>query len=680
MRSAAQPFSGVCSDSAPASHQRELRTDIQGLRAISVLAVVLAHAKLPGFSGGFVGVDIFFVISGFLITRLLLLEIAATGRIDLKRFWVKRALRLLPNALTTLAVTAFLAALVFPGYYLGQLAQEITLAALEVVNFYFASTATDYFNFDGTPSPVLHFWSLNVEEQFYFAWPLILLFISTRFRHKTFTYIAFFLITLWFVSFFASLYIVGTDQPRAYFHTEMRCWQLASGALLAVFSAKIAIWPRLLRRALAWAGFAAVLFSIASFHEAMTYPGTWALVPTLGTVGILAGRIGAHSLDDPLQRLFSLPALQWIGARSYSWYLWHWPLLVLPQAAYPEMVYLPALSILLSLVVASLVYQWIEQPIRHGQIRTLPARTVAAAALAGITGTVGLGYAAIPAQRILNDEVALRLERLEAASKAPRIYKDRCNLGPKRVDQPDCVYGDVNAFEQVVLFGDSHAAQWFSPIEAAAIQTGWRLRSWTKSACPFVNIPLLYKNNTYDQCHTWQTNVLNEIIKMRPSAVILASSMHYQNKAYDIETGLVINEQNFYTTWLKHMREVIEKIAREGIRVIVIRDNPEAREDFRSCVAYGRSCDQKRSDAFNTTQPEFDAVQEMFPKARLMDFSDQICTSTTCPVMKDNIVVYSDKSHISNVFALTFTPAFVQLLTSLKNEPAIPDRQTPPSQ
>lgn len=223
---------GIGEERAGALSKPGYQPEIQGMRALAVLAVVWAHARIPGLAGGFTGVDVFFVISGFLITRLLLAELARTGGINLLAFWARRARRLLPNAFAAL-LGAVLLALVFPGYMPEKLAREVMFAALNFANFHFADQAVDYFQSEGPASPVLHFWSLSVEEQFYMAWPPLLLALGLYFRQRFLRAALLLLGLVWCASFAASVYLTYEEQPFAYFGTGARCWQLATGALLA---------------------------------------------------------------------------------------------------------------------------------------------------------------------------------------------------------------------------------------------------------------------------------------------------------------------------------------------------------------------------------------------------------------------------------------------------------------
>ena len=315
---------------------QRFRADIEGLRAVSILAVVFYHAQIPGFSGGFVGVDVFFVISGFLICNLLAQEIIETGRIDLVRFWARRARRLLPNASLTLVITLIVSSFIMPGYARALFGREVASAALYLSNYQFAAKAVDYFHFDDPLSPVMHFWSLNVEEQFYIVWPLTLLGASLVLRQNPRATSLILLVTICLVSFTASAVLIRENQPLVFFHTETRCWELALGGLVASGSSR-SVGLRSCS-AIGWLGLLVILASVASFNDAMTYPGPWALVPALATAAVLAAHETGRNTFSPASVLSALP-FRWIGRRSYSWYLWHWPIIVFALALFPEFPY-----------------------------------------------------------------------------------------------------------------------------------------------------------------------------------------------------------------------------------------------------------------------------------------------------------------------------------------------------
>jgi peptidoglycan/LPS O-acetylase OafA/YrhL len=373
------------------------RSDIEGLRAVAVLLVVLFHAGL-GFSGGLVGVDVFFVLSGFLITGLLLRELDATGTISLARFYARRVRRLLPAAILVLLVTLLLSIAFLPPLLLPGVAGDVAAAAAYVSNVGFAIQATDYFAAGQAPSPVLHFWSLGVEEQFYLFWPALLLLVAGGARGRGYR-VAITVMAVAGVSFALSLWLTQTNQPWAFFSLPTRAWELGLGAILAVTGTRLRATPKPLAAAAGWAGMALILLAGLAINQATPFPGTAALLPTVGAALVVVG--GARATRRGPAHLLATRVPRFLGRISYSLYLWHWPLLVIPAAAAGAD---PPPVARLALVGFAIVLAWVtqsivEDPLRHGAlIGTRPRRNLAlAGAVAVLVGSVSLGTGAVTA-------------------------------------------------------------------------------------------------------------------------------------------------------------------------------------------------------------------------------------------------------------------------------------------
>lgn len=286
------------------------RGDLQGIRAIAVAMVVFYHLELGWLPGGFVGVDVFFVLSGFLITRLLYSEAVRTGSIDLANFWLRRAKRLLPNAILTLLFVIAAAWLLFAPYRWEAVSRDVISAAIFLSNFRFSSNATDYFHFDDPPSPVLHFWSLSIEEQFYFALPIALFLLLPVIRSRPRITVSILLATICLASFTASIVIGQQSQPTAFFGTHTRVWQLAAGGLLGInFDARHTI-PSMLRGLLAWLGMALIVYAAFLLNDDLVYPGVYALAPTIGTALLIFSLDARHAAQ--LRFGLSTLPMRWI--------------------------------------------------------------------------------------------------------------------------------------------------------------------------------------------------------------------------------------------------------------------------------------------------------------------------------------------------------------------------------
>jgi peptidoglycan/LPS O-acetylase OafA/YrhL len=374
--SVAAPVLAARPEEPPASEQRpgepRFRPDLEGFRGIAILLVLLCHARLPGAEAGFIGVDVFFVLSGFLITGLLVDESQRTGRIRLGAFYARRARRILPAAIVVLASTLLAAQLVLSPLDLPRVADDALAASLSVANVRFALDATDYFA-PVAASPVLHYWSLGVEEQFYLLWPVLLL-LATRARRPRLV-MALLVTVILAGSFLLSLVMTATNGPWAYYMLPTRAWQLAAGGLLALAVPLLGRMPRAIAALVGWLGVGLLGAGLVLIGPMTQYPGLAALLPTLGAAAIIAsgGRAGS-----PGRIVLATPPLRWLGRISYSLYLWHWPILVLGPVALglasseegpAEGDLLVRLGlVLVAVVLAALSWRLVEEPFRRGRL------------------------------------------------------------------------------------------------------------------------------------------------------------------------------------------------------------------------------------------------------------------------------------------------------------------------
>ncbi|MGH9271771.1 MAG: acyltransferase family protein, partial [Ilumatobacteraceae bacterium] len=311
------------------------RPDVEGLRALAVVAVLLFHARVAGFDGGFIGVDVFFVLSGFLITRLLLRELAATGTISLKAFWARRARRLLPASCLVLVVTVIAAHWMLPPLDQRTLAVDAAASATFLVNFVFADQLGDYFGAqlaESSPSPLLHFWSLAVEEQFYLVWPALLV-AATRRPGQYRRFLLGLVLGIGCVSFALSAWLTDAAPTWAFYTLPTRMGELLAGAAIAVVGTAILLVSPVFRAVLGWLGVIGITVAVMTYDTSTAFPGLATLLPVLSTVlVIVAGGTGAER-HGPICFL-RLPPMQWLGRHSYAIYLWHWPALVLAEARF----------------------------------------------------------------------------------------------------------------------------------------------------------------------------------------------------------------------------------------------------------------------------------------------------------------------------------------------------------
>ena len=668
---------------------RRFRPDIEGLRAIAIVAVLLAHAGVPFLAGGYVGVDVFFVISGFLITGLLVRELEGTGTISLRGFYARRAKRLLPLSAVLLAAVGVLSMILLSPLRNTEVAGDIIASALYVANWHFAAQSVDYFAQGLEPSPVLHLWSLAIEEQFYVVWPGLMLAVTWIFRRRGHSVrpILWVAVTAIFVG--SLIYGIGLtdDKPAfAYFSTFARAWELGLGAALAlVGTVKL---PRLGAAALGWAGIAAIVYASFAFTGDTPFPGSAALVPTLGAAALIlsgtalaAGAAGVTGLKVGAGWVLSLAPVRYVGRISYSWYLWHWPFLVFAAAIWGPRLSVAAglLAVAASWVPTQLTHMLIEDPVRRAPaLRRLPNRAIGLG-LACMAIAVGVGIGLrdsqptvrlakigdVPGAAALVDQpvpqetaTALRPNPLKARADRGRSYYEGCMVGIEGTNSNKCLYGNPTGARTLILFGDSHAMQYFPAVEELAEINGWRLIVLTKAECPpeEIEVKSMVEDREYSQCDVWREEAFKRIEEGGKSVtVVMSGDTEYTPYGPSGEelTGDAAAEA-MEAGYLRTLR----RIEAAGPHTVVIRDNPSSIEDVPSCVSedlqhLGRCSFPRRKE----WDREYDVrAAEASPDTHLVDFIGDICPGEVCRAVIGNALVYRDKDHLTATFARTLEP------------------------
>ena len=606
---------------------------IQGLRALAALLVTIFHARLV--PGGFIGVDIFYVISGYLITGLILREIENTGTLNLQSFYQRRIKRLLPTSVFVLFVTAIVGMFVLPAITRDALGRDLFAAATYISNYLFAWWQNDYQNLNATPSPFIHYWSLAVEEQFYVVWPIFILFLS-RYGKRAVLYGVALSSAL---SLLLSIYQTQTSPIWAFYSLPTRAWELGVGALLLFVPENI--WKN---RFIPWLGLVGIAIAAFNFDENTAFPGINAVLPVVATA-LLIGSISIwpRFFNDLSNNRIS----QWLGAISYPLYLWHWPALVLPSSALgrPLRVRERIFCILLTIILAHFTSKYIEQPIRHKKIEGKKiylffAATTAASLVAGliITST---------ASSMISVKGTNYKFNLVDVMEKPAVYGDNCHSNYGETESGECTYGDLTSKTTLVLYGDSHAAQWFPALEELANERGFKLVSLTKSACPSVDVPRAdqgaFKNV---HCEKWRDNSINRIKKLRPAAVIMSSFQYFTPPSG-------YSDANKW--WKDGQVRLLDALRGSSEHLIYISDTPRPKRDIPNCLA---SRDSHSCDSTEKT------IVKIIPGFEKIDPTPWLC-SNYCPAIQNGYVVYRDASHISVAAALALKP---QLEAALKSK------------
>jgi peptidoglycan/LPS O-acetylase OafA/YrhL len=650
----------------------QFRPDIEGLRAVAILLVVFYHAGWQGTRSGFLGVDVFFVLSGFLITGLLLDEVVATGRVSLTQFWARRARRLLVAAALVTVVVLLAGAAILTPFDQKSLAETARAFAVYGSNILFAVRSTEYFGADALRDPLLHTWSLSVEEQFYLLFAPAMLIMATWarsrgpdvFRRRFGWTVA--LVTL--ASFAGCLFLARRYPVVAFYALPARAWEFGLGALAVLGARRLAARsapPAL--EVLAASGIAAMLFAAYLRAPATPAPGVTTLLPTLATVALLVA--GAGTYQTWVARGLATPPMRLLGRLSYSWYLWHWPALVFLRELVPRPSLRLSLAVAaLSLVPAAIAYAFVESPVRFSvKLKPMAKQSVAGAVVLAML----LVLAATGLLRRADSTLATpRYALIAAAKRLPRVYADGCQIELPIIESPACRYGPARNDTTVVLFGDSHAAQWFPAMDSLAALRGWSLVNLTKTACPVPAIVVVngQLGRRYFECEEWRRNSIARIVALHPTIVVTASA-----KSYNVMVG----EQRLRTdasasarrVWRDGLVRSLSSLAASGARLVVLEDTPRMPFDVPRCLVKNLdaparcSTDSRRAIDTTVAAVERDAARS-FSGVTYVSLNSQIC-DTLCLVVRDGIVRYQDSNHLSVRYAATLTSAVSEKLTEL---------------
>lgn len=651
---------------------RAYRPEIQGLRAIAVALVFLFHLWPSGVSGGYVGVDVFFVISGYLITLGLVREIETRGSVSLLAFYVRRARRILPAATLVLLVIALLVPLL-PVTRWEDTARGIAASALYVENWLLVRQAVDYFAATGMPTPVQHYWSLSVEEQFYLGWPVLLLVGAVLFRTARSRRAGLVVLmgSVLAASFAASVLVTGSDPARAYYVTHTRVWELALGGMLALLG------PVALRGTMAalagTLGVVAILAAGFAFSSATPFPGAAALLPTLGTVLVILS--GAASPRSPVAVLGWRP-LQYLGDRSYSLYLWHWPVIVFVTARGDAIDPATGLWVIVAVLALShLSYRFVEQPFRargrvEAWLRPLALAFAAIAACVVASGAIHFllvdrgtpepialgdpdypGPAALLSGLTVPTGVPVRpsVARLaRPGTGRPPTVALGCRQEWAGAEPLSCTFGDAASAVDVVLVGDSIAEHWTTALIQIVEARGWRLRTYIKASCPFAATTVLLQGRPYDSCADWRDRVLAELHGDPPDVVVTAQSRYILAPR--------VGEPGTMTGGLIAIWTRLQQL---GTRIVPIAATPQFVLSPVECLAQDRaSCGRPRAEAL----PESDAVREAAAAIdiSLVDMIDGLCGPSVCEPVVGNVLVWRDQVHLTTGYARLLAPLLAE--------------------
>jgi peptidoglycan/LPS O-acetylase OafA/YrhL len=661
-----------------------IRSDIQGLRAIAVLAVILTHIWPGEIPGGFVGVDVFFVISGYLITGSLFYELQRNGKIALWRFYVRRMKRLLPAALLVLVVVAVLSLCLLPPARWEDTAIEILASAFYLENWRLAWLAVDYLGSENVASPVQHFWSLSIEEQFYIFWPLLMIAVGAGLRRFLSLRSALMIVLLLIlaVSFGACVLFTEIKPEAAYFVTYTRIWELGLGGVLA-----IAVLPNFslrIRESMRTAGLAAIVLAAFAYSAETAFPGYAALVPTLGCALVIAAGNQSNGWST-LAFLAARPA-RYLGDISYSVYLWHWPMIVFAGLFAPDGM---TLSLGLALIAATLLIshfskRFVEDPIRYAKLDT--KKVLAFVVASGVSCIIG-GVA-------IYNHFALQLIRTHAESSnypgaraflagadvpavdsplpppiflgkdKAEVYKENCHLSDEDTALNPCIYGPETG-AKILLVGDSHAANWAPALISQADKMRWRLETHTKSGCPLFK-GTIRPGKPYLSCDEWRENLLRYLRTSPPDLVIFA-----QSRAHELVAAVGQKSRQEIAI---SIAAVWRELSARGIKIVAIRDTPRLPFEPGDCIARDPSCYAEQSKVLGDDDPIVIA-HNLAPEVPVIDMTDAVCQQGKCPMVVGNVIVWRDRGHLTASYSRTLATALVSRVVEAASDLQIHSRQ-----
>ncbi len=665
------------------SSSEGFRKDIQGLRAIAVVAVLLYHAGVPAVAGGYVGVDIFFVISGFHITTHLLSQLERHGRIRFASFYAKRIRRILPASFAVLALSLTGAALLYPPILMDEVRRGAVATALYVPNFLFAFDGTNYLA-EETPSLFQHYWSLGIEEQFYLLWPLFLMLgflVARRSRKILFAMV----LALVLASFAYAIHMTEVSQPEAFFLLPSRTWELGVGGLVAfALRTGTSRIPNWLADVLAWTGILGIAAAVMLFGSATPFPGYHAALPVLAAAAVIIG--GAYRGNHGPAALLSTRPFQFLGVISYSLYLVHWPLLMFPQAATGFRAALP-LPVGLGLAAAAvplawLSYRFIEQPFRSSPwVVRVSRRRVFLTAAAGSLGCLVLATGAQaaadarpqdggvvapefspvvpPPHELLAIPSNMRPTLREAAADLVPIHTNGCNLSSGTSDPSDCVFGDEDA-PRIVLFGDSHAAQWFPAVQGYAEAAGYSVEVQTKNACPSVDVTVLRQGVPFTECDEWREKALERIEESKPALVIMSNRERFNFE----HQGRSVTD-----AWMDGTRRTLDRVSAP---VLVLTDTPNLGFVPATCLSANVDdqsvCAADRSRAINSEKKAMEEETVLRAGDSWASLNDYMCDDELCLPVLDDVLVYRDSNHLTSTFTGEMVGPMGQAIESAMGE------------
>ncbi|MGM0898166.1 MAG: acyltransferase family protein [Bacillota bacterium] len=651
--------------------EKRFRPELEGIRAVAALLVAVYHIWIGSVSGG---VDVFFIVSGYLITTSLLSRMVRDGRINYLENLLGLAKRLFPLAFTVMVVSAILSIVLLPLSTWRQTIAELFSSMFYFQNWQLANSAVDYLAQNNQASPFQHFWALSIQGQFYVTWPIVITLVyllATKLLkmpvRKTLLVV---LSAIFIASLSYSVYITAVNQPWAYFDTFARAWEFSLGGMLALLLPYLRFSDRA-HLIMGWAGLAIIAFTGMVLPVSTVFPGFAALLPTGGVILVIIASENGQAFG--VQKLLGSKPFQYFGSISYGFYLWHWPLLVFYYAYFnTETVTalggfgILALTLVLSIMTIRLVEKPVrEMPVKHSKKRLakvlaslmMPAILVGATWGAFVQASSAGSFTTEdnPGARAVSENIQpvkgaeIQPDFLTAKEVLPAFYnEDDCTTnGGKSTKLKDCSFGVTEDPDYVVaLVGGSHSGHWFPALEEVAEELNMRIDVYIKDACRFTNDD--FDGLLTEACMTWNENLEEHLMAEPPDMIFTTAT---------VDNGDTVPE-GYIDKWKQF----------EGIsEIFAVRDNPRMKVDPTLCLdeLSIANCSVERSEALSEVVP-WENTQGISKNVAFADMSEYFCTDDTCPPVVGNVLVYRDEHHLTTLYSQTMGPALKEHL-----EPAL---------
>lgn len=643
--------------------QKQYRPEIEGIRVVAALLVAIYHIWMAQVSGG---VDVFFVVSGFLITTSLLSKHARDGYVNFFTFILGLMRRLLPHAFVVLIAVTILSYFILPEVRFFDTMKHILASIFYYENWQLAITGTDYLDQHNPPTPVQHYWAMSIQGQFYIIW-FIIIFVSIHI-HKLSkislrTVFLGVLLTLFFTSFAYSIYLTSVNQPWAYFDTRTRVWEFAIGGLLMLFIFKIKL-PKFFSFTLGWIGLFALMFTGVLLDVGASFPGYVALIPVMAAVFMLLA--GQNPTGFGVEKLLGSKPMVWLGGYSYGIYLWHWPLLIF----YYEVFNTQSVSIihgiiiiLISILLSIIVHRLIEMPIaslfkrRNGFISYTPIIVLFVTLLIllgswslyerfksdiGVDVIQDKDYPGAMVSLLtepLNEDVDVIPSLSQVRHDKPKPSVDGCHIGVGVTEVEVCEYGELDNFKYTVaLVGGSKSVHWLGSLESFAHEEQIRILNMTKSGCRFST-----STGVAEDCYEWNENIIDTIEEENPDLVITLADI-FMRQENGVPDGYL---------------EQFSRLDERGFTVLALRDTPRFGYSVPECLSESdlsnEECGLSKDKMYPDTPP-WDRLEVPPQNVVYRDYTDYFCPDGYCSTIIGNVIVYTDHHHITNTFSTTLGP------------------------